>query len=53
MAHLQRWMIILNSIEGENMDYRSVDSVLEVDNAAQYPLEFLNMLFAPGFLAHQ
>ena len=23
---------ILNSIEGENMDYRSVDSVLEVDN---------------------
>ena len=29
-------------IEGENMNYRSVDSVLEVDNTVRYPLEFLN-----------
>ena len=33
------------------MDYRSVDSVLEVDNAVQYPLEFLNRLNPPGFPA--
>ena len=25
--------ILLNLIEGENIDYRSVDSVLEIDNA--------------------
>ena len=27
--------IVLNLIEGENIDYRSVDSVLEIDNAVQ------------------
>ena len=27
--------ILLNLIEGENIDYRSVDSVLEIDNAVQ------------------
>ena len=45
--------ILLHSIEGENMDYRSVDSILEVDNVVQYPLEFLNTLFPPGFPAHR
>ena len=45
--------IILNSIEGENMDYWSVVSVLEVDYAVQYPLEFLNTLNPPGFPAHR
>ena len=35
------------------MDYRSVDSVLEVDNAVQYPLELLNTLNPPGFPAHR
>ena len=45
--------ILLNLIEGKNMDYRSVDSVLEVDNAVQYPLELLNTLNPPGFPAHR
>ena len=45
--------ILLNVIEGENMDYRSVDSVLEVNNAVQYPLELLNMLNPPSFPAHR
>ena len=35
------------------MDCRSVDSVLEVDNAVQYPLELLNTLNHPGFPAHR
>ena len=35
------------------MDYRSADSVLEVDNAVQYPLELLNTLNPPGFPAHR
>ena len=52
--HLQRSMIfLLNVIEGERRDYRSVDSVLEVDNAVQYPLELLNTLNPPGFPAHR
>ena len=45
--------IILNFIEGENMDYRSVDSVLEVDNAVQYPLKLLITINPPGFPAHR
>ena len=45
--------ILFNFIEGENMDYRSVDSVLKVDNAVQYPLEVLNTLNPPGFPAHR
>ena len=45
--------IILNPIEGENMGYWSVDSVLEVDNAVQYPLEVLNTLNTLGFPAHR
>ena len=45
--------ILLNVIEGENMDYRSVDSVLEVDNAVQNLLELPNTLSPPGFPAHR
>ena len=45
--------ILLNLIEGEKMDYNSVDSVLDVDNALQYPLELLNTLNPPGFPAHR
>ena len=45
--------ILLNLIEGENMDYRSVDSVLEVDNAVQCPLELLNPLNPPGIPTHR
>ena len=45
--------ILLNLIEGENIDYRSVDSGLEVGNAVQYPLELLNTLNPPGFPAHR
>ena len=35
------------------MDYRSADSILEVDNAVQYSLELLNTLNPPGFPAHR
>ena len=45
--------ILLNFIEGENMVCRSVDSVLEVDNAMQYPLDLLITLNAPGVPAHR
>ena len=45
--------ILLNLIERENMDYRSVDSVLEVDLAVQYPLEFLSTLNLQGFPANR
>ena len=44
---------IVNSIEGENMDYWSVDSVLEVVNSVQYLLEVLNTLNRLGFPAHR
>ena len=45
--------ILLNVTEGENMDYRSADLVLEVDNAVQYQLELLKTLNPPCFPAHR
>ena len=45
--------MLLNLIEGKNMDSRSIDSVLEVDNAVQYPLELLNTLNPLDFPANR
>ncbi|CAG9772346.1 unnamed protein product [Ceutorhynchus assimilis] len=49
-----------NCIESEGkitiptgLDFKSVDSVLQDDNAVHHPSEFLNTLNPPGFPAHQ
>ncbi|XP_050063228.1 uncharacterized protein LOC126552553 [Aphis gossypii] len=45
--------IILKSLEGTEMEYKSIDMVLKTDDAVHYPVEFLNALNPPGFPAHE
>lgn len=45
--------ILLKSFQGEEMEYRSVDTVLQTDDAVHYPVEFLNTLNPPGFPPHK
>lgn len=43
---------ILNHVEGEVVEYTSINRVMEQDDATNYPVEFLNSLSAPGLPAH-
>lgn len=45
--------ICLKLFEGEEMFYCSVDSTTNIDEAVQYPVEFLNTLIPPGFPPHR
>ncbi|XP_075213666.1 uncharacterized protein LOC142319878 [Lycorma delicatula] len=44
--------MILEKIEGQNKEHRSVDSVINTEDAVQYPPEFLNSLNPAGFPTH-
>lgn len=43
---------IQNAIPGELVSYKSIDRVLEEDDAINYPIEFLNSLDVPGMPLH-
>lgn len=42
---------IVKLLSGSEKDYRSIDSVLQTDDAVNYPIEFLNTVFPHGFPA--
>lgn len=44
--------MILSCIPGEVITYRSIDTIVEPDDAVNYPLEFLNSLDPPGMPPH-
>lgn len=44
---------MLTAIDGEQVMYRSVNTVLDEGNATTYPVEFLNSLSASGLPAHE
>lgn len=43
---------ILNEIPGEAKTYKSIDTVMNQDEAVNYPTEFLNALDLPGMPPH-
>lgn len=45
-------MAIQFKIPGEFVSYKSIDSVIQQDDAVNYPMEFLNSLDLPGFPPH-
>jgi len=41
------------SFVGEEKVYTSIDAVINIDNATNYPVEFLNLLKQPGMPQHK
>lgn len=41
------------NVEGELMEYTSINRVMEKDDATNYPVEFLDSLSAPGLPSHK
>lgn len=44
--------LLINSFDSQEIVYRSVDSVLDPDDAVHFPVEFLNTLDPPGLPDH-
>jgi len=55
---MKRWYSRINKqniiglFSSKKMEYRSVNSVLEIDDEVNYPVEFLNSFNPPGFPLH-
>ena len=43
---------ILNKIYGNTRTYKSIDTVSNIEDVFNYPVEFLKSLDLPGFLPH-